>query len=65
MKLVEEFYYYRLVNQPCTPYFFDQTLWLPFLSLLVFVQLPFKSGYSLRVAFISWKLIDLNDGWIK
>lgn len=44
--------------------FFDQTLWLLFLSLHIFVRLLFERGYHSRVVFIFFeKPADINNDW--
>ena len=43
----------------CIAYFFDQTPWLLFFSVLVFVQLLFKDGYCSRMATVrGWLLFE-------
>ena len=42
------------------PYFFDQTPWLLFFSLLVFLWLLFGGS-----VYFFGKSADINDGWIK
>ena len=46
----------------CIAYFFDQTPWLLFFSVLVFVQLLFKDGYCSRMATVQGWLL-LKDGY--